>query len=304
MKRDVEFEPKELKKIFRAPKNIRNEPVSNFPLSYYEYFLKEIKRLGIKVITYKDLFHDSDDWNYRDFYPVELANWNSRRNKNDTYLVIQHDIDNHPFFTKRMLAMEAAYGIRSNIFLFCERYSKNGPDSSYIIDHPFFLKAQNQGFVIGYHQNAFALSGFDMSKAIERYRADVNQLRAIYQIDFVVPHGGAGSIVNGKMLHNVDVPIPKELIGNLRWVYNRYGVKFDRKWSDGGLGKSRDIERIRNLDLVNSFLHKLKKGTRNFCLIHPQRWGYNVDTQVNPLLAKEEWYRNICSNNKLMRTTG
>ena len=54
-------------------------------------------------------------------------------------------------------------------------------------------------------------------------------------------------------------------------------------------GKTKDqLSELRDFDLVNHFLRKLKKGTRNFCLVHPQRWGYNVDTEPKPLIGKRE----------------
>jgi hypothetical protein len=295
-KKDIFNKPEELKKLWARPEDVTTEPISNFPLTYYEHFLQEIKRLGIHIITYQDIFKHNNDWNYKFYFPKEYIKWKYKNYNSDAiYLLIQHDVDNHPFFTKRMVAMEAYYGIRSNIFLFTERYTQNGPDSSYVIDHDFFRQAEEHGFVIGYHQNAFALAGFDMKKAKQRYREDVNQLRQLYDIQFVVPHGGAGLEVNGKKICNADVPMPEEFEGNLRWVFNRYGVKFDKRWSDGGLRKTRDQKRIQGFDLVNHFLYDLKEGTRNFCLVHPQRWGYNVDTQQNPLLAKEDWYQKMCS---------
>lgn len=291
------FSDEELKNMYQRPSDLLAEPSSNFPLSYYEYFLQEIKRLKIKVITFDEIFEKSSDWDYENNYPKEYKKWNKSKDKDAIYLVIQHDIDNHPYFTQRMVAMEEIYGIKSNVFLFTERYTSNGPDKNYVINHDFFKMAENSGFVIGYHQNALAMSGFDLFLAEERYRQDVKKLREIYDINFVVPHGGAGTKIDDKPVYNVDVKMPKDFKGNLRWVFNRYGAKFDKKWSDGGLGKTRDIKRIQSFDLVDGFLHSLKKGTRNFCLVHPQRWGFNVDTEINPLLAEQKWYQEICKNN-------
>ena len=288
-----------LKALWDRPSDTGCEPTANFPLGYYKFFLEEINRLHIQVITYYDIFNGCDDWNHKSFFPQEYKYWKAcKSDPEKVYLLIQHDVDNHPFFTKRMVAMEYLHGIRSNIFIFRDRYSKKGNDILYDIDHEFFGEMEKHGFVIGYHQNAFALSGFDMEKAVGRYISDVKYLRRIYNIDFVVPHGGTGCFVNGEKLCNCDVPMPKEFRHNLRWVFNRYGVKFDTRWSDGGLRKTRDRKRIQSFDLVNHFLRKLKKGSRNFCLIHPQRWGYNVDPQQNPLLAMEQWYKDICNNVK------
>jgi hypothetical protein len=288
-------------KLWQKPGDPTVEPIANFPLPYYKYFLAEIRRLGVEVITYADIFSDADDWDYQSFYPNEYKNWLVSRDPEKTYLLIQHDVDNHPFFAKRMVALEMAYGIRSNVFIFKERYvkGKSGAEVAYDVDHDFFHEAQRMGFVIGYHQNAFALENFDMGKAVKRYADDVEFLRKHYDIRFVTPHGGAGLKLAEKTIGNVDVPIPEKLEGNLRWVYNRFGVKFDKRWSDGGLRKTRDVKRIQNFDIVNHFLRNLKKGSRNFCLVHPQRWGYNVDIHQNPMMAKEQWYQEICASSQL-----
>lgn len=285
-----------LAEIYAPPGSASDEPIANFPLQWYEQFLQLIVDLDIQTITYKDLFQDIDDWGHEAGYEKEFENWSRKtRKRKKTYLLLQHDIDNNPFFTKRIVAMEQRYGVRSNIFIFRERFSKHDKNPAYDVDRKFFQDAQEQGFVIGYHQNAFALAGFDMEKAIKRYKEDVDYLRQYYNIDFVVPHGGAGIEIDGKRLTNCDVPIPDNFKSNLRWVYNRYGVKFADRWSDGGLRKTRDLKRIEGFDLVGKFLPSLKPGTRNYCLTHPQRWGYNVDPDQNPMLAEQAWYKDVCS---------
>ena len=286
-----------LRQIYSKPVDVTHEPLANFPLGYYEEFLKRLREMDVEIITYKDLFARCNDWDYKRFYIDEYEAWNKRyRKSKKIYLLIQHDIDNYPEFTRRMVALEALYGVKSNIFMFRDRYTKDNADSSYIVDHEFFKQAEHNGYVIGYHQNAFALANFNMEAAVERYRTDVNYLRKFYNIEFVVPHGGVGKVIDGEKLHNVDVPMPEEFRLNLRWVFNRYGVKFSKKWSDGGLGKTRDPERIKSFDIVNEFLPKLERGYRYFCLIHPQRWGFNINRESNPLLAEEKWYRDICDS--------
>ena len=289
-------DPDALASLYAPPEDPGSEPQGEFPLGWYREFLEVIRERGIEVITYDDLFAGSDDWDYRDHYRSEFTHWRRhRRDPKKTYLLIQHDVDNHPFFTQRMAALEAAYGIRSNIFIFRNRYSANNPDPPYPIDHGFFQAAERAGFVIGYHQNALQLAGFDMERAAERYRADVRALSERYDIRHMVPHGGRGAEIDGVQRHNFDVPMPAELEGRIRWVFNRYGATFKDRWSDGGIRRSRDAKRIAKSDIINSFLMKLKPGTRNFCLVHPQRWGYHVGADRNPMLAEQAWYRDMCA---------
>ena len=196
-----------------------------------------------------------------------------------------------------MVAMEALYGVRSNIFIFRDRCGKNGEALPYNIDHGFFQEAERRGFVIGYHQNALHLAGFDVERAIERFRSDVANLRKLYDIEFFVPHGGDGRKINGKMCYNFDVPMPPEFerpSGRLRWVRNGHGLKFGQYLSDGGLEGIRDLRRLAKFNLTGEFLYTLRPGQRCSVLIHPQRWGYNVDPNRNPILAQQPWYQAVC----------
>jgi glycosyltransferase involved in cell wall biosynthesis len=296
--RSIFDDPAALRKLCAMPADPSTEPGANFPLGYYEAFLDEIHRLEIEVVTFADLFANSDDWDYRSNYAAEFKHWHKHvRHPRKRYLLIQHDVDNHPHFTQRMVAMEALHGVRSNIFVFNKRYSERFENPPYDIDHAFFEQAQQRGFVIGYHQNALQLAGFDVVRAQDQFRADVAELRKRYDIQFMVPHGGLGREINGRMHHNIDVPLPPEFegpSGRLRWVFNKYGPSFSMRWSDGGLRKLRDPGKLANMDLIKSFLYQIKPGTRAFCLIHPQRWGFNVQPLQNPVLANTAWYSKVC----------
>ena len=267
---------------------------NNFPLGFYREFLEEIDRQDIEIVTYKDLFQDSDDWDYKSFYPREFKQWKKKRNKKKRYLLIQHDVDLHPHLTEEVIRLEQEFGVRSNLFLFAQRWAVATPNPEYPVKHAFFQQAESQGFVVGYHQNAFQRAGFDLKKAQEVYLEDVNTLRTLYNIEFVVPHGGRGLEIEGKKYLNLDIDIPEELQGSLRWVYNKYGLKFSRRVSDGGLRKCTDKTRLQQLDLVNTFLPSIKPGERAFLLTHPQRWGNQVDPNQTPLLSKMPWYQEVC----------
>ena len=45
--------------------------------------------------------------------------------------------------------------------------------------------------------------------------------------------------------------------------------------------------------IIGSFLNGLAPGTRNFCLVHPQRWGRRVHPSYNPLLEEQAWHREM-----------
>ncbi len=271
------------------------EPKNNFPIGFYREFLEEIKKLKIEVITYDDIFSKCDDYDHESFFVKEFKLWKKRRNPKTKYLLIQHDVDNCPHLTVDVVNLEREYGIKSNVFMFATRWTNNDHPAHYPIDHRFFQEAEKDGFVIGYHQNAFQLAGFNVQKALQRFESDVEELRKFYKIDFVVPHGGQGKEISGEMRYNKDLDIPKSLQSNIRWVYNKYGLRFSRRVSDGGLRKCTDKNRIKQLDLINTFLPSIRPGERAFILTHPQRWGTNVSPSETPLLSKAAWYQDMCN---------
>lgn len=306
-KNSQSIEPKGLEGLYTPPENALKEPKSCFPLQWYRRFLEEIRKRKIEILTYDDLLADCKDRDYKNGYSREFRSWYLRtladrfmrrikRKEDRAFLLIQHDVDSLPLYTKRMVAMEAEYGIRSNIFIFCEKYYRVPNRRAYELDFEFFQQAERAGFVVGYHQNALQLAGFDIESAKKRFYEDVMNLRKHFAIKYFCPHGGVGRSVNGKTLYNNDVPVPKELEDSIQWVYNKYGMYYSGRWSDGGIRSISDINRLRGLDIIEEFVKKMKPGKRYFALIHPQRWGYNIDMSFNPLLAQQPWYQQVCKD--------
>ncbi|HIA71812.1 MAG TPA: hypothetical protein EYO01_03805 [Phycisphaerales bacterium] len=276
------------------------EPENNFPIGFYREFLEKIDKLEIEVITYDDLFQECDDRDHESYFEEEFLTWKENRDPDKRYLLIQHDVDNSPRLTEEVVRLEMEFGVRSNIFIFASRWSLTENPAPYSVNHQFLQDAEQRGFVIGYHQNALQLSNFDVEEATKRFEADVYQLRKMYNINYVVPHGGKGTTVNGTVIHNKDLNIPESLRSSLRWVYNKYGMKFSHRISDGGLRKCTDVERLHQLNLTENFLPSIELGKRGFVLTHPQRWGTNVDPSFTPLLASLPWYKKMCKRHNVL----
>ena len=124
---------------------IMDKYINNFPLGFYKEFIEEIKHLDIEVITFKDLFQDSDDWDYKSFYPNEFKNWKKKRDKNKRYLLIQHDVDLNPCLTEAVVELELEFGIRSNIFLFSQRWDCDKPNCCLSCQSCLFSRSSKTG---------------------------------------------------------------------------------------------------------------------------------------------------------------
>lgn len=270
---------------------------SVFPLPWYDAFLREVVARGIEVITYDDVFGHCDDRDRDSCYEREFKHWHeSVRDPAKTYLLIQHDVDFAPQFTKRMVAMEALHGVRSNIFLFNRFVDEIPADSPYDetpydVDHDFFRAMEHRGFVIGYHQNALTVTG-DMDAATKQFETDVAALRVRYDLKYFCPHGGRAVDIAGEPKHNVDVPVPAEFSEDLLWVYNRFGPRWSGRYSDGGLRRLTEPDKLQLLDLM-AFVDSMQPGKRYFALIHPQLWGWNINSSYNTTLAAQPWYQRV-----------
>lgn len=266
-----------------------------FPLGWYAEFLDEILRRGIQVVTFRDLFAGLDDYDHERRFPQEMAAWKRRtRFWHKPTLLIQHDVDYVPEFTHRMIEMELACGIRSNVLVFNALHGPEGgePKRPYRLDFDLLRRAEAAGFVIGYHCNVVQRGVRTLEEAQAMFERDVLALREQVRVEYFCPHGGRAAEIDGKPLHNYDVPIPASLRGTIRWVYNKHGVTFDSGWSDGGIRKRTD-ETVDSLDLVGRFVPSMSRGRRYFVLVHPQRWGRHVVADVNPALAARPWYRSM-----------
>lgn len=271
---------------------------SVFPLAAYGAWLDRLQELNVRFITFGDLLDKSRDFDHEHGYPDEWARWRKRRDTNRIEVLIQHDVDFVPDFTRRMMAMEAERGIRSSVFVFNELANDFPPgtwydDTPYHLDDRFLRGAQQAGFVIGYHQNVVPRCDGTMDGAVALFRDDVRALRERFDIRYFCPHGGRGATVDGEMRRNHEIDIPDDLRKSLRWIYNRYALRWSGRWSDGGIRRTEDPERLDALDLMGSFTPTLEPGNRYFVLVHPQWWGYNVDTAFNPALSARPWFRQM-----------
>ncbi len=276
----------------------RDEYGSAFPLAAYAAWLDDMLDRGVVFLTYQDLFADCRDRDWESGYRNEYIKWKKRCDSDRVYILLQHDVDFAPDFTRRMVALEADRGIRSNIFLFNELaggYPTDSPydDTPYKLDTEFLQGAEAAGWTIGYHQNVVPRCNGTMASASHLFESDVHELRTMFQIEYFCPHGGRGAELDGKFRNNYDIEVPDSLSGTLRWVYNRYGLRYSGRWSDGGIRRVDDVEKLDALDLLGNFSQGLQRGHRYFVLTHPQLWGWNVQLEYNPALAARPWHREL-----------
>lgn len=269
-----------------------------FPLRFivdFLKFLKENKKI-ISIITYDDLAW-GNDFDFERNYTEERRRWLTRRTRGDIdpnkiYVLLQHDVDTRPERTIALLRHEQALGVPSNVMIFSRRIARRIlrdqgklEYTPYELETGFLQQLQGQGFVIGYHSNAFEQALFEIDKAQEIFAKDVKALSQRFDIKYFSAHGGAPG-PDGK--NNRDIPLPSELRHSLRWVHNGHSPWFAATYSDGGINSLKRDPAKRDL---RDFVRTWRQGERYRVLLHPQY--YHDPCSVSPRLAGTPWYEEV-----------
>jgi|ETNmetMinimDraft_21_1059911.scaffolds.fasta_scaffold00524_12 hypothetical protein len=278
--------------------------MSDFPAKYLDSFLAMLMdpANNIEVLTYSDLNFGGDD-DYENYYPGERKIWeeslsSGERDPEKIYVFIQHDVDSAPERTNRLLEFQRKIGLRSNVMIFNRLVNRSLLQRNnelafldYGIDLPFYLDLQKQGWVFGYHSNAYEQSKFDVNLAGQVFIEDVRELRSKgLDIEFFCPHGG---VRDSEGRSNSYFGMPDEMKGELKWVLNKHTIRFDGSFSDGGFKTRDDWE---YLD-IRKFLRSWRPGKRYRILFHPQYYDDNF-TPFKPMLSCN-WYRRMAARKEL-----
>lgn len=271
---------------------------AGFPANYIDSFVRMLTEpeRNIEVITYSDL-NFNGDFDYENNYPLEWECWreslsSGERDSEKIYVILQHDVDDSPERTHRLMAVEEEAGVRSNIMIFNQPVDrallvKSGivEHSDYPIDLKLFKRLQKKGWLFGYHSNAFEQANFDFTLAGSIFSNDVEELRSKgLDIDFFCPHGGAR---DSEGRSNVHFGLPENMREEVRWVLNRHSIKLNGVRSDGGFRNRDDWD---NLDL-REFVRSWKPGNRYRLNLHPQHYGDDFSPH-EPMMACE-WFKQL-----------
>lgn len=197
-------------------------------------------------------------------------------------VILQHDADRLPEKTQAVMNIEREMGVTSSNFFF--RKDSYGESDRYDLDIPGLQFLEKIGFEVGYHLNAYELSGYDPLRAQEIAEQDVAWFREHFDLKTYVPHSGYKS--DGG-LNNEHFPQSGVLL-DLLWAYNRRGIFADFGWTDGAAGLWATPGDPRE------FATSVPDGTRIRLLMHPQYYGKNLCPGWKNLpISKCDWWRKV-----------
>jgi hypothetical protein len=246
--------------------------MSVFPQKYLLEFIQYVScDPRFHLITYDDLDFQ-DDFDYENAYPEEYARWNETADKSKIHLLIQYDVDSHPQRAVEMIKHHVLWEAPITVML-----------RRMVLDTIMYVP---KGCIVGYHCDTYERSEFDIDKAHELFVEDVVELEKRFgPVKYWSPHGGKRS-PDGKSNAHV-IKTPKAFQHKLRWVHNKYTVRFDRQFTDGGI-TSTAYSAKRDL---TAFVELLRPGGRYRVLVHPQY--YTQQWSATVVLKDEAWYQHI-----------
>ncbi len=267
------------------------------PFGYHTDFINYLAdNPGLfKIITYKDL-----KWQYGDsadsFYPAEKRAWDMAMRSGELddskiYVLIQHDVDSQPQRTMDLVRHEALRGVASNVMVFNRRVDRRHFISTgemnytpYDLDFDLLKEVQQQGFVIGYHMNAYEQAKYDAALACQIFLEDVKALSHHVDIEYFSAHGGSPG---PGQINNRDLDT-SNLVTSLTWVHNGKTPVFDLNYSDGGINSMKRDPAKRDL---RDFVKLWSRGKRYRVLTHPQY--YADPAGRSPRLTGTPWYEEV-----------
>ena len=276
----------------------RPTPGAYFPRRYLIEFFEFLKthEADIEVLTYAD-FPWGDDWDFAGSYPAERKSWlaqlaSGERDPRKVYVLLQYDVDSWPERTMALLRDQSHRALPANVMVFNKRVERKRllekgevHITDYDLDDEFLQSLNSEGFVVGYHTNAFEQALFDTRRALDIFDQDVRALSQRFPIAFFSAHGGAPS-PDGR--NNRDLPFHENWRAKLRWVHNGCSPIFDGQFSDGGhLSLNRNPQQ-RDL---RDFVRRLKRGKRYRILLHPQY--YSERPAVSARYRDTNWYDGV-----------
>ena len=289
-----------------------NETEAAFPLSLADDVFRLLKERDVECLRYCDLDYKrswGSDYRYVDeftravegtFTPIHLlyglfrlimirkgtgkriltplVNLLCFKRRRPTAF-IQHDADMIPDRTLDMIDMEKRHGLLSSSYFF----RVHADPVEYQLDLERMKRREADGFEIGYHQNAYERSGYDLKEAAKLVEEDVSFYKEHFDLRSFVPHGGTPG-PNG--LNNEQLP-HLESLKHLLWAFNGKCILKHHTWTDGGMKKCAPGD-------PREFVKKLQPGTRAMILMHPQYYGEKLRHDWEKLpISNHRWWRDL-----------
>jgi len=189
------------------------------------------------------------------------------KNKNDSKIILRHDVDRKPKNALRMAELEHRLGIKATYYFRCVPAS---------FDVDIIHRVSQMGHEVGYHYEVMSKANGDVQKARDIFQEDLERLRSICDIKTACMHGSPSSEQN-----NIDFWNHANLsdFGLLGEAYSDIGREFYYYTDTGGKWNSKNNirDKVNNCIMppirgTDSIIIELSAGSKIYINGHPERW--------------------------------
>ena len=234
-----------------------------------------LKEVGIRmkdftVEKYEGIIRSIYDSNYntitfRDYFTNEIP---------EKFIIIRHDVDKWPKNAQVLADIENSYGIHATYYF---RTVKK------VFKPQIIQSVETLGHEIGYHYETMAQAKGNLSNAYNLFSRNLNQLRAIANIDTICMHGSSFSKYDNRWLwenyNYKDLRILGEPYLDINYSKVSYFSDSGGSWKDSGQRTRDQITNVANGSIKNSddliSLIKSEYYPKMIILMHPDRWNNN-----------------------------
>ncbi len=224
-------------------------------------------------------------WVYR-FHGLVIAPRAMVQGEAVPQILLQHDADDNPECTIRLMELERSLGVVSSCYFFRHKAQHEDDGDRYPLNIPALQEFEGEGFEIGYHQNAYERANYDLVLAEKLVAEDVDYFRKHFNLRSFVPHGGKpgpGGLNNEKMP-------PTHALKGLTFAYGGGGICTDANWSDGHV----EFPEARELLDPRKYAHMLAGRVRGRMLFHPQYYGDSLRNDWERFTISEQaWWKEL-----------
>jgi len=197
-------------------------------------------------------------------------------NKNDSRIILRHDVDRKPKNALRMAKLEYRIDLKSTYYFRCVPAS---------FDANIIRQISGMGHEIGYHYEVMSRAKGDLHKAKEIFQEDVERLRSICEVRTACMHGSPTSDKNNidfwRYAMLSDYGLQGEAYLDIGGEFH-YCTDTGGKWNcNSNIRDKISICDMPSLQGTENIISEVSSGSHVYINSHPERWAESLFESSN-----------------------
>ncbi len=206
---------------------------------------------------------------------TKISDW--IKNPVSNAVVLRHDVDRHFANAVHLARAEAEFGVASVYYFRCNRMRFPEAEVEAVRD---------LGHEVGYHYEVLSKTNGNVSKGIELFATELEELRKLAPVETASMHGSPLSPYDNRLIWSDAIPSDFDLVGeayiSIDYSNVIYLTDTGRSWRDDSVNlrdKSLTESVERRVENLNEICQLFDEDDKTVIISsHPERWAYNKFT--------------------------